>query len=199
MNIFSLILLLSIIVFCVYILSVLVVQYYKKVDTCTARTIISTFVKNCFTTTVQERFNIYIGIDQNGTPNAGEIENVFSDLKHIFKNFYLYNWGQNRRYSIFYQFRVSLPVVQLSDEDLYDYCQATCDAIVHRYIHQCNPTFAHMDNLVAVNLVNSVLTVTIAENSEGVRQNAMHTAHMHQFYKQMSMPSPSGDIPENWY
>ena len=197
MDVFIFLLMLSWIMVFSYMLSVLAIQYFKKVDTRTARTIIASFVKDCFTTKEPEWFGIYIGIDQNGVPNANAIDNAFANLKQIFKNFYLYDGSlQNNNY--IYKFNVRIPVVQLPDEDLFEYCLATCDAIVHNYIHKYNPAFTHMENLVSVNIDNSILTVSIAENFDGISENIKHTAYMHRYYKQMSMPNQTEDISESW-
>lgn len=197
MDVFIFLLMLSLIMVFSYMLSVLAIQYFKKVDTRTARTIIASFVKDCFTTKEPEWFGISIGIDPNGVANASEIDNAFSDLRQIYKNFYFYDCGiQNNQ--LIYRFHVSTPVVQLSDEDLYEYCRATCDAIVHNYVHKYNPAFTHIDNLVEVDMDNAILIVSIAENSAAINEHVRHADHMHRYFKQMSMPNQTEDISESW-
>ena len=93
MDVFIFLLMLSLIMVFSYMLSVLAIQYFKKVDTRTARTIIASFVKDCFTTKEPEWFGIAIGIDPNGVANAFEIENAFSNLRQIYQSFYFYDCG----------------------------------------------------------------------------------------------------------
>lgn len=182
-----------------YIITILCVQYIKKISTKDAQKIVLEFLKDCMSTSTPSSLSYYpvfIGIDDNGCPHADIIENEFHSLSNIFSQFYFHSCGrkQNR---IWYAFNVSNPLKEMSEYELIQYCEKICDTLIHRYVHKKNPSITHINNLVSIHYQESILTIFIAITDNGTIENSNQTLQTRNSYNQ-SIDSPNATITESW-
>lgn len=180
---------------------VLIVQTKKNISTQEAQSIVLNFVKCCFSSSPHQiipeiQYPVFIGIDDNGLSHADVIESEFKPLEDIFNPFYYYGSGrqQNR---IWYAFKTSNPLKQMTDYDLIQYCEKICDSLVHRYMHKMNPSITHVNNLVSAHYQENILTFYIAINNKGTMENSNQSLQTRSLYNQTTTTHNSS-ITESW-
>lgn len=105
--------------------TILIIQFVKKVDISTARKLLFDYIKECLfpsTNLPGIAYPVYIGIDDWYYPHADIIEKEFDELKTTFTNFYFYNCSNNGD-TLSYQFQAGTPHNVISDYDLNQYCK----------------------------------------------------------------------------
>ena len=145
---------------------------------------------------VKPQYNIYLGFDECGYPISSSIDGIFGDINRIYQNYYFYDcrMGENR---LIYRLRVSQPVLSMSDEQLFEYCNSVCDSLIHKELHKLYPDFLHMDNLVAVSVHQDYIDVFIAENVDGQHENAILKEKIRRRFKTSNLRNDTS-IEEDW-
>lgn len=154
-----------------YLLSVLLVQTIKQLDTSDAKEVVKKFIRSCFTSTpIPQVYPIFIGIDGFGYAHSDIIESTFKELKNVFSQciFDHFVYGANR---LFYYFKVGEPLVEMDSNQLVEYTTTICDNIVHEYLHQNAPTFGYVPYLVITDYRPGTLAVSISFNQPGLNEN----------------------------
>ena len=190
-----------IIVLIIYLTVIFVIQYYKHVDTDTAKKMLLKYLKKCLSSTPAEPYwGINIGYDANSNIHADVINNVFKELNQIYRNFYFYYVRHTQNNSI-YVFKVTECIADMTDSDRNIFCQNICNSTIHRYIQQYYPNFTHIEHLVFTYIDNDnlLLYVYIAQNNTGLKINADYSNRLYLYYKARETPvNNSIDIIRKW-
>ena len=179
-----------------YLLSVLLVQTIKQLDTSDAKEVVKKFIRSCFTTTpAPQVYPIFIGIDSLGYAHSDIIESTFKELKNVFSQciFDHYVYGANR---LFYYFKVGEPLIEMENIELIEYSTKICDNIVHDYLHQNAPTFGYIPNLVTTDYRPGTLVVCISFNQPGLNEN--YQLKYHQCQRQTKNEPDNKPMTEDW-
>ena len=166
----------------IYITSIIVLQIITHCSTKEARKKVNKFLTDLLPTTPKESFYNYeygisVGIDSFGNCISNEIDNCFKELEKIFSIFFFvdYKMEKNR---LVYIFSIAEEVSEMSEENKYKYCLSLCNSILHKFLHKTVPNFRNLSNLVSISLNKDYLTVYIAENIVGQKENARQTQKM---------------------
>lgn len=184
---------------CCYIGAILMVMAVKGVSTAEAKKVVDTFLKDVIapaSPTIKPDYGIRVGIDDMNYPMADVIEGYFEPLRKVFKDFYLANCTCTQNHYI-YSFVVDEPTEEMDDESLYKYCLRTCNNIMHRAIHKEQPWFGSMQNMIAIELQNGMLSVYVARNDDGRRDNIMLTRRI-RFLLKHSNRTYSAPLETDW-
>lgn len=117
-------------------------------------------------------------------------------MERIYQNYYFYDCKMSKN-RLIYRLRVSQPVLSMSDEQLFEYCNSVCDSLIHKELHKWYQDFLHIDNLVAVSVHQDYIDVFIAENADGQHENAMLKEKMRRRFKTSNLPNDTS-IEEDW-
>ena len=190
--------------FLVYFLFVGIVQLDKNCSTKEATVVVNKKIRSLMygilhifeREEVKPQYNIYLGFDECGYPISSSIDGIFGDINRIYQNYYFYDcrMGENR---LIYRLRVSQPVLSMSDEQLFEYCNSVCDSLIHKELHKLYPDFFHMDNLVAVSVHQDYIDVFIAENVDGQHENAILKEKIRRRFKTSNLRNDTS-IEEDW-
>ena len=185
----------------IYLTVIFVIQYYKHVDTDTAKKVLLKYLKKCLSSTPAEPYwGITIGYDAQNNIHADVINNVFKELNQIYRNYYFYDVRHTYHNSI-YVFKVTECIADMSDSDRNTYCQNICNSIIHKYIQQYYPNFTHIEHLVFtyINNVDLLLYICIAQNNTGLKLNAHYSNRLYLYFKAKETPvNHSSDIIRKW-
>lgn len=189
----------EIITFCVsliliYMSIIFIVQLYNRVSTIEARKIVNKYIRNCIFVKYNEKFNIYLGIDANGCASSKIIENDFKELSKIYQSYYFYDYTIKDNFVV-YGFKVSSLINDMSEEQLFEYCLALCESMVHKAIHKVNPSFGHIDGLISIRINNDMLLVYLAEDMDAARINKQQIEKLRRMLRKKEN---SADIEEEW-
>jgi hypothetical protein len=181
-----------------YLISIICIQLSKGISEKEAIHILHTYIRNIFLSKTPELviyYPVYIGIFNNQAV-AELIEKEFDILNKIFESYYFSSYSLSSSNTICYSFRVTTPIKEMTEYELIQYCERECSSLVHRYMHKCLSTVNHVENLVFANIVDSVLYIQIATNSNGTEEIAFNKNKIHSVY--ISHSSNSSSFTESW-
>lgn len=178
------------IVIITYISVLYAICRYQKCDIATAKRLFWNYVFNCFGFKTEKQpaivnYPVYIGIDDLGFPHSDIIEDVFSELATDFETFYYYDLATNGN-CLLYKFKAELPKKVMPVLSMIQYTQKKCDMIVHRFMHRMDPQISHINYLVATAYADNILTVSIARNIYGVKENHDKSEKLRKYYKSIN-------------
>ena len=154
-------------------------------------------VKNSFEEEkVVENYNIFIGFDSSGNAIASSIDCIFADLVKVYEN-YVFCGCKLETNRLVYRFKVSQPIINIKDEQLYSYCTSLCDSIVQKEIQRRNPLYLYMYNLVGILISADFLDVYVAQNYKGQQENVMMTELVRRQFKMSDFPQ-NDSIETKW-
>lgn len=184
--------------FMLYILAILIIQMVKRVDTKTAKKILLDFLKDCLSqkADVQKpEYPVWVGIDENGFPNADYIHRAFGDLRKIFDTVIFQDMKYTQNH-ILYIFKVGAPLKEMSEYEIIKCCERICNAIVHHNINTVNPYLRGISNLIHIKLINDRLYVYVARNENGAQENFSANDSARITYS--NQPKQEDEIKERW-
>ena len=169
------ILVLFLLFFVIYVISIGLIQIFKKVGTQEARKILFTFIKNCVNSSEGVYcFPINLGFDEEGYYHSDVIEREFEPLHKVYYNFYVRNAYADSDL-FYYNCIVKNPKMMLENNEIVPFLEAVFDDIFQRHIHQNAPSHCCIPNLVAVNLQAEKLTILVARNPNGCKKLVQFT------------------------
>ncbi len=140
-------------------------------------------------------YPVYIGIDEWGYPHADIIEEEFYPVLKNFISYYFQIYLEYPNHLEYYFFVSGFKPDITDDWEKILYLRDIAEQAVHHYIYKNYPSFGVIpNNMVALNLVNNTLFISIAKNNAGIEENATFTDTLRKRLKQNSQPQNSAVI-----
>lgn len=140
-------------------------------------------------------YPVYIGIDEWGYIHADVIENEFYPVLKNFVSYYFQNYIERQNRLEYYFFARGFKLDIVDDWEKIKYLRDIAEQVVHQYIHKNYPSFGAIpNNLVALNLVNDTLFISVAKNTTGIKENKRYMDALRKKLKQNSQPKNSVDV-----
>ena len=177
---------------------IFMIKFQKNIDTKSANSIFWNFIYDCISidkTTSCEMYDVCFGFDSLGLCDYNIVNKVFEDLGKQFDNFYTHSHllVANR---VVYYFKVYGNKLNLSESEIWEYCEHACNSIVHRKLQKYYKTVGNIDNLICINIENDVLAVSIARNLAGRFENVelRHNLYLYYHYE----PQKISELTASW-
>ncbi len=158
----------------IYLSSIIIVGLVKNTDIRTSFQIINHAIADIFKDKNAVIYPAFVGIDEKGYAHSDVIEQEFTSLGEIFQTFFFYNFYKDAN-RLLYQFKVDTPLKDMEESDFIRLCNVYCEKIIHNFLHKKNPSISHVDHIVSVGIVEGILSVFVAVNETGTKENAEMT------------------------
>ncbi len=157
------------------------------------------FVKNTINDFKRKKnvYTAYICLDEYGAINANIVNDVFSRFHELFNVFYFIHW-QDCGDRVIYLFKCQDTKEPLAEYDLWKCCCGLCGEILSNYWHKNCPYTVLPQDYYSISFYNGNLTISLAKNDDGARENTNILAFTRLTYEQSNNGKNNDDLNEDW-